>query len=449
MDAQTNETFTNRTSAAQLLADHLEDLRHLNPVVLGIPRGAVPMTKIIADRLDAEMDVVLVKKIGHPRHPEFALGSVTEDGDVILGSGALQYGMIEEDLSEQAKTIAVRLQETRAHYRNHAPAVSLRDRNVVIVDDGIATGATMTAAVEFVRRARARQIIVATPVASSQAVERLEAEGVEVRVLKVPETFGAVGYYYENFAQVSDAEIGEFFRILPREIEVSEDGVRLKATLGLPQKPRGLVLFAHGTGHGRQSPKNQYIAEAFNREGYATLLVDLMTPEEADDDLNRFEIGLLVHRLRACLNWARTQKELSTVPFALYGTHTGTAAALMLAAQSSHAIDAIVSRSGRPDLVTEILPQLSVPTLFLVGAEDRSVLRLHEQAFMQMHGERKLHPIREAGAFIDTDLQMEEIVRESLRWVERNFRDRRSDILNSEMLTTPVFTEAQLSGGPF
>ncbi|MBX3019887.1 MAG: hypothetical protein KF767_18515 [Bdellovibrionaceae bacterium] len=438
--------FQNRTVAAQQLADQLEDLRELKPVVLGIPRGAMPMAKIIADRLEADLDLVLVKKIGHPQHPEFALGSVTENGDVILGSGALQNGMIEEDLAEQAAKIATRLREMRAHYTNGRPAVPLRGRDVIVVDDGIATGATMLAAIEFLRRAQVRQIVVATPVASPQAVQRLEDEGVEVRALLTPEEFGAVSYYYDNFAQVSDAEVGGFFRVSPREIEVFEDGVKLNATLGLPMKPRGLVVFAHGSGHGRQSPKNQYIAEAFNRQGFATLLVDLMTPEEADDDLNRFEIGLLAHRLRACLAWARKDPRLADIPLALYGTHTGTAAALMVAAQPGHRIDALVSRSGRPDLVTEVLPQLRVPVLFLVGAKDRAVLHLHEESFIQMHGERQLHPIPEAGAFIDTDLQMEEIVRESLRWVERHLLSPARDRRHAEPVSS--FVSELHAGGP-
>lgn len=442
------ERFQNRTQAAQLLADELESFRALRPVVLGIPRGAVPMAKIIADRLGAELDVVLVKKVAHPRHPEFALASVTEEGEILLGTGAFQYGMIEEDLEDQARKIAGRLREVRALYTHGRPAISLRDRNVIVVDDGIATGATMRAAIASLRRQRVRRIVVAAPLVSEEAMRLLENEGVEVVALQVPEIFGAVSYYYENFAQVSDAEVGEYFRVSPREISVPGADTRLDATLGLPLHAKAIVVFAHGSAHGRRSPRNQSLAEALNRLGYATLLADLMTVTEADDGLNQFDIGLLTSRLRAILTWVRNEESLQHLPLFIYGTQTGASAAIAVAAHPGPAPEALLCRSGRPDLVDELLPQLSVPTLFLVGGEDGPLRHLHEDAFQKMHGERRLHLIEGAGAFIDSDSQMQDVIDESAKWIERHLRDRHPEKTRPLNATNRINFEGAFAEGP-
>jgi predicted phosphoribosyltransferase len=201
--------FKNRLEAAKQLSESLKDFRGHRPLVLGVPRGAVPMAALIARELGGDLDIVLVHKVGHPDHPEFAVGSVTEEGDVLLGEGARRLGMSEQDLEEQALAEIRELRRRRNLFTPGRGAIAVQGRVVIIVDDGIATGATMTAAVRSLKEKQAARIIVATPVATAEAVERLRLEGAEVRVLSLPRVFYAVSQFYDEFAQVEDDEVVE------------------------------------------------------------------------------------------------------------------------------------------------------------------------------------------------------------------------------------------------
>jgi predicted phosphoribosyltransferase len=203
--------FADREEGARQLLSKLQDLKGQNPLVLGIPRGAIPMAKLIADGLGGELDMILVKKVGHPLQPEFALGAVTEDGEIILGMGAKKHGITKEEIEDAALKQVEVLRKTRAQFSRGRPPTSAKDRVVVIVDDGIATGATMSAAVQSLKAKGANRVIVATPVASHHAVTSLKLENVDVRTVASPEYFDAVGSYYRNFTQVSDAEVESYF----------------------------------------------------------------------------------------------------------------------------------------------------------------------------------------------------------------------------------------------
>lgn len=201
--------FRDRQHAADQLLDRLQDLSGMKPIVLGIPRGAVPMARQIAFALDAELDIVLVHKFALPEHPEYAMGSVTEDGEVYLGSGAIDMKLSRAEIVDAATHEIDRLQKKRRLFTPCREHRDVRGRVVILVDDGIATGATMTAAVRSVLDAGAGRVIVAAPVISAQALILLEKEGAEVRAVLIPESFRAVSLYYENFNQVGDNEVIE------------------------------------------------------------------------------------------------------------------------------------------------------------------------------------------------------------------------------------------------
>lgn len=169
-----------------------------------------------------------------------------------------------------------------------------------------------------------------------------------------------------------------------QEIRIPSQPEALAGTLALPQSARGLVLFAHGSGSSRFSPRNRYVAQVLQQAGLATLLLDLLTPSEEAIDLQtrqlRFDIPLLATRLRQVTDWLRQQESLSQIPLGYFGASTGAAAALMAAAERPTAIGAIVSRGGRPDLAGQSLLRVAAPTLLIVGGHDPVVLELNQTA---------------------------------------------------------------------
>jgi putative phosphoribosyl transferase len=197
--------FADRQDGAAQLAEALSRWRGMHPVVLGIPRGAVPMAAVVADALQGELDVVLVHKIGAPGNPEFAIGAVDEAGTVSLTeeAGIADTAYIRDEAAQQLAT----LRDRRARYTPWRTPVPLKDRVVIIVDDGLATGATMNAALKAVRAQSPQRLICAVPVGSREAVAAAHALADEVVCLLVPDWFGGVGRWYASFGQVDDEQV--------------------------------------------------------------------------------------------------------------------------------------------------------------------------------------------------------------------------------------------------
>ncbi|GAA5337767.1 phosphoribosyltransferase [Thermus antranikianii] len=197
--------FRDRRHAGALLVEALKPLGLERPVVLGIPRGGVVVADEVAKGLGGELDVVLVRKVGAPGNPEFALGAVGEKGGMVLKPYALQYAdqsYLEREAARQKDVIRKRAER----YRKVRPKVPLAGRDVVLVDDGIATGSTMEAALAVVLSEKPRRVVVAVPVASPDAVERLKDQA-EVVALSTPPDFAAVGAYFMDFGEVTDEEV--------------------------------------------------------------------------------------------------------------------------------------------------------------------------------------------------------------------------------------------------
>lgn len=177
-------------------------------------------------------------------------------------------------------------------------------------------------------------------------------------------------------------------------VAVPIDGQSLPGDLGMPSDPHGIVLFAHGSGSSRQSPRNQYVARTLEHRHLATLLIDLLTPEqEAIDDRTaeyRFDIPMLAGRLVTIVDWLRLRTDTASLPIGLFGASTGGGAALIAAADRHREIAAVVSRGGRPDLAHAALPKVTSPTLLIVGGFDAPVIQMNRDAMKQMRGEVKL-----------------------------------------------------------
>ena len=198
----------------------------------------------------------------------------------------------------------------------------------------------------------------------------------------------------------------------------------LHGDLRVPPHAKGLVIFVHGSGSSRFSPRNRYVAEALNKRGLATLLLDLLTEEEQRIDAEtmqyRFDIPLLANRSTLAASWAHRQAEMSRLPIGLFGASTGAAAALITAAAMKHQISAVVSRGGRPDLAADVLDKVEAPTLLIVGGEDETVLALNRKAMAGMHCVKKLHVVPGATHLFEEPGALEEVVTVAAEWfVER------------------------------
>lgn len=187
--------------------------------------------------------------------------------------------------------------------------------------------------------------------------------------------------------------------------EVLIPPLNLAGTLNCPEGARAMVIFAHGSGSSRFSPRNNRVAEAFNRRGIATLLFDLLLPEEEDDRRNVFDIKLLARRLTQAVHWVMNEPDVGNLPIGLFGASTGAAAALVAASELGDRIGAVVSRGGRPDLAGDALAHVKVPTLLIVGGADYGVIELNQWALERLEGDKSLqivpgatHLFEEAGA---------------------------------------------------
>jgi putative phosphoribosyl transferase len=201
------EALKNRDEAAKKLAIKLETYRNENPLILGVPRGGVPMAKIIADHLRAPFDVVLVRKIPAPFHPELAAGAVSESGEVYLNPWAIRDGYTEEKLKTNIEHEMKLIRKRREQFTDGHVPLSVKDRTVIVVDDGIATGATMIAAIHFLRKAMPKKIILAAGVIPPDNVAKLKPLCDDLVVLMVPHDFYGVGQFYQDFSQVEDQEV--------------------------------------------------------------------------------------------------------------------------------------------------------------------------------------------------------------------------------------------------
>lgn len=199
--------FRDREQAARKLAERLAAYKGKNPLVLAIPRGAVPMAKLIADALEGEFDVVLVRKLGAPGNPEFAIGAVDETGWAYLGPYVAMAGAdaayLERAKARELETIRRR----RAQYSPLHPPIDPQGRIVIVIDDGLATGATMLAALHALRQRAPQKLVCAVPVAPPETLEKVGEQADEVVCLYAPENFQAVGQFYADFGQVEDDEV--------------------------------------------------------------------------------------------------------------------------------------------------------------------------------------------------------------------------------------------------
>jgi putative phosphoribosyl transferase len=193
----------------------------------------------------------------------------------------------------------------------------------------------------------------------------------------------------------------------------------LEGILGLPTGSRGVVIFAHGSGSGRLSPRNNFVARRLQRDGLATLLLDLLTEEESDDRRKVFDIGLLADRLLLAKDWIKTEPRTTNLSIGYFGASTGAGAALQAAAREPSNIKAVVSRGGRPDLAEPYLPSVTVPTLLIVGGHDEPVIEMNQAAYDLLTCEKKLILVPGATHLFEEPGTLEQVAEHAGRWFVR------------------------------
>jgi putative phosphoribosyl transferase len=423
--------FEDRRHAGRKLATLLMGLAGESPIVLALPRGGVPVAVEIAHALNAPMDLMTIRKLGAPHNPEFAVGALAEDGSAVFDAEtAERLGLTRAQLDAVVEREVRELGRRVERYRDGWEPMDVTGRTVIVVDDGCATGLSDLAAVRALRKRGAARIVVAAPVASEHAVSVLGREADEVVCASIPPDFLGVGAWYEDFSPVSDEEVLSLMaeagtRVPPvagptHEITLDIGVVELHGDLTVPAGARGLVMFAHGSGSSRLSPRNRAVAAALGRYGFATLLFDLLGEQEEGRRALVFDIPLLAERLQVVTRWAAAQPSLAELPVGYFGASTGAGAALRAAAALGGWVRAVVSRGGRPDLAAEELPRVLAPTLLIVGSLDADVLELNRIAASHLRCEHRVEVVEGAGHLFEEPGTLETVARLAGEWFEEH-----------------------------
>jgi putative phosphoribosyl transferase len=426
--------FHDRSDAGLRLAQHLKSLGGWNDVVvLGIPRGGVTVAFEIARELHAPLDIFLSRKLGVPGHEELAFGAIAAGDGRYLDQQVIRAAYITpEQIERVTEQVRKTLAQRAALYRDNRLPLPIRGRTVILVDDGIATGASVYAAINALQQMKPAKLVLAVPVAPATTCAWLRTQVDELVCLYESNDFYAVGQFYENFSQVEDEEVINLLRSAARwsaasKGTVSEGGEEIapeNILLSVPTHAAGLVMFAHGSGSSRHSPRNRYVARMLQARGMATLLFDLLTPEEDAIDQRsaefRFNIDLLTQRLLRVVLWTQQNAATRGLAIGLFGASTGAAAALTAAAQLPDLVTAVVSRGGRPDLAEGQLGQVRAAVLLLVGGKDEMVIGLNRKALEKLCCEHKqLMIIPGATHLFEEPGALEEVAHAASAWFVR------------------------------
>jgi putative phosphoribosyl transferase len=398
--------FLDRIDAGRQLAERLRPMRGTDVVVLGLPRGGVPVAFEVARALGAPLDVIVVRKLGVPFQPELAMGAIGEDGvrvvndDVVHGTGITEHEFAVVEAKERAE-----LERRARRFRGDRQRISLVGRTAIVVDDGIATGSTALAACQVARSHGASRVVLAVPVAPPDWSARFGEVAEELVCLANPRRFSSVGQWYSDFSATSDEEVADCLARAAaatattptsdplecdEELQIRAGAISLGGHLTVPAAAIGIVVFAHGSGSSRHSRRNRFVAEMLNGAGLGTLLFDLLTVEEEAERANVFDIELLGRRLIDVTRAVRANPVAEGRPIGYFGASTGAAAALWAAAVLRGDVDAVVSRGGRPDLAGSRLSAVTAPTLMIVGSRDETVLGLNRKAQALLQCENRL-----------------------------------------------------------
>ena len=420
--------FADRRDAGRRLAALLCDLRYENPVVVGITPGGIPVAAEVARALQAPLELVVVHDIAAPGRPEHTVGALAgDDVRVIDDEAARGLGLSAAELDALVTRGRREVAERLGRHYAKRPRLALAGRTVLLIDDGLADAHRAQAAARSLRERGATRVILAAPVAAAASAHELRKWVDDVVCVRMPERLWTIGRWYRDFRPTSEEEVAallaEHAGAVSREVTIeAAPGVVLSGDLTVPWGAygRGVVAFAHGSGSSRLSPRNRHVAQALNEAGFATLLLDLLTPREEVDRANVFDIPLLAQRLVAATHWLRRQPETAQLALGYFGASTGSAAALLAAAELRTGVCAVVSRGGRPDLAQEGLAEVVAPVLLIVGGADEAVLELNREAQRRLRCESELVVVPGATHLFEEPGALDRVAWHAINWFTRH-----------------------------
>ncbi|MFC9089610.1 phosphoribosyltransferase family protein [Nocardiopsis dassonvillei] len=428
--------FADRSEAGRRLAERVRPFAVDEPLVLALPRGGVPVGAELALRLGADFDVLMVRKIGLPGHPELGVGAVAEDGRVLYDDRALaRLHVPRQALSDTVAAERDELDRRRRVYRGERPPPRIAGRDCVVVDDGVATGGTARAALRMVRQAGPARLVLAVPVASPEAVALLREEADALVVLSAPDNFRAVGEWYRDFGQLSDdhvtAILAENAHTRPRSgrtrhVRVPVGGVHLDGDLTVPAETRGAVVMA--AGEGRADERWRSVASVLRQAGYTTLLMDLLTERErppgssgtAPDAASGVGADELGERLGAAAAWLRRTSDTADEPLGVLASGDAAASALVAAARYPRDVAAVVAHGGRIDVAEASLPDVRASVLVLLEGDDSFLRELGEWTRARIGGSTDLRVVSGAERLLRDSREWRRVAAEALDWFDRH-----------------------------
>jgi predicted phosphoribosyltransferase/dienelactone hydrolase len=417
--------YRDRRDAGEQLAAALKEKGFENPVVLGIPRGGVPLAAEVAQALKGELGVVVARKLGAPWNPELAIGATTAIGATYINKAVAAEAGADKRYIEGETKRQIEEARRREELFDGTRRPKVAGRTVIVVDDGIATGATAIAAVRSMKAEGAGRVILAIPVGPPETVQQLRAEADEVICLDENPRFWAVGQFYVEFDPVSDDEVrrilDSFVAVAAdptRRVEIRRGNVRLVGILTTPAE-RGafpLVVFVHGLGSGKDSPRNRVIAERLVEAGIATLLFDLSGHGESSADRTE-GIEAFVRDLEAAFAWAGSQDDVKPDLIGIAGSSLGATVAVRALSEGKVRPKTMVLRG--PPIEPEEFQQVHVPSLVLVGSRDS--LRFDAERSVAENPDLTLSIVDGASHLFEEPGTLEEALRHTVGWFSSKF----------------------------
>ncbi len=433
--------FRDRAHAGRELAIALAPVWKPPCVVAAIPRGGVTVAMPIVERFRAPLTIVYARKLTAPDAPEFAFGALDEDGHAIVDSRSVaMLGLSPADVATAKERVAKEIRRRMTTYGVPPLSTHLPGAAVVLVDDGLATGLTMRAALEYARRHEAREVVVAVPCASDSAAREFERAADRFVSLTVDPDFMAVGQYYTDFSPVSDDEVIAMLTGVrepgtpvapavpadPGDVRIlfkNSRGLSLAGRLLVPSSPgpHPVVVFAHGWGSGKDSPRNRSTAAALRALGYAAFLFDFTGHGESEGTPQDSTPDQQVSDLAAALDTLESLDEVDGGRIGAVGASSGAAAALLAATRDAR-IRALVLRSPNPAGAEDVVAQVKAPTLLLVGEYDEPIREAVAPLVGRFAGPSKLEIVPGGDHLFEDPAALARATAATVRWFKDHLR---------------------------